>query len=155
MVNTVIRFIIFFSAKDGEALYSQQKHDWELTVAQIMNSLLPNSNLNWKKVRKTARPFGYDLNQIPYDYTVKVTNRFKGLDMRERESAWRTMDEGSWLCTGDRNQDNPQEKEMHKGKMIVWGGLTNSCETKRSERQRRKGKIHPFECRVPNNSKER
>ena len=40
MVNTVIRLIIFFSAKDGEALYSQQKQDWELTVAQIMNSLL-------------------------------------------------------------------------------------------------------------------
>ena len=41
--------IIFFAAKDGEALYSQQKQDWELTVAQIMNSLLPNSDLNWRK----------------------------------------------------------------------------------------------------------
>ena len=41
-----IRLIIFFAAKDGEALYSQQKQDWELTVAQIMNSLLPNSDLN-------------------------------------------------------------------------------------------------------------
>ena len=46
MVNTEIRVIIFFEAKDGEALYSQQKQDWELTVAQIMNSLLPNSDLN-------------------------------------------------------------------------------------------------------------
>ena len=46
MVNTEIRLIIFFAAKDGEAVYSQQKQDWELTVAQIMNSLLPNSNLN-------------------------------------------------------------------------------------------------------------
>ena len=46
MVNTEIRLIIFFAAKDGEALYSQQKQDWELTVAQIMNSLLPNSDLN-------------------------------------------------------------------------------------------------------------
>ena len=44
MVNTEIRLIIFFAAKDGEALYSQQKQDWELTVAQIMNSLLPNSD---------------------------------------------------------------------------------------------------------------
>ena len=44
MVNTEIRLIIFFAAKDGEALYSQQKQDWELTVAQIMNSLLPNIN---------------------------------------------------------------------------------------------------------------
>ena len=46
MVNTEIRLISFFAAKDGEALYSQQKQDWELTVAQIMNSLLQNSNLN-------------------------------------------------------------------------------------------------------------
>ena len=46
MVNTEIRLIIFFAAKDGEALYSQQKQDWELTVTQIMNSLLLNSDLN-------------------------------------------------------------------------------------------------------------
>ena len=46
MVNTEIRLIIFFASKGGEALYSQQKQDWELTVAQIMNSLLPNSDLN-------------------------------------------------------------------------------------------------------------
>ena len=46
MVNTEIRFIIFFAAKDGEALYSQQKQDQELTVVQIMNFLLPNSDLN-------------------------------------------------------------------------------------------------------------
>ena len=46
MVNTEIRLIIFFVAKDGEALYSEQKQDWEQTVAQIMNSLLPNSDLN-------------------------------------------------------------------------------------------------------------
>ena len=45
MVNTEIRLIIFFAAKDREALYSQQKQDWELTVAQIVNSLLPNSGL--------------------------------------------------------------------------------------------------------------
>ena len=63
MVNTEIRLIIFFAAKDGEALYSQQKQDRELTVAQIMNSLLPNSDLNWR-VGKTTRPFRYDLNQI-------------------------------------------------------------------------------------------
>ena len=47
MVNTEIKLIIFFAAKDGEALYSQQKQDRELTVAQIMNSLLPNSS--WRK----------------------------------------------------------------------------------------------------------
>ena len=79
MVNTEIRLIIFSSARDGEILYSQQKQDWELTVAQMMSSLLPNSDL--KKVEKTTRPFWYDLNQIPNDYTVEVGNRFKGLDL--------------------------------------------------------------------------
>ena len=48
MANTKIRLIIFFAVKDGEALYSQQKQDQELTVAQIINSLLPNSELNWR-----------------------------------------------------------------------------------------------------------
>ena len=83
MVNTEIRLIILFAAKDGEALYSQQKQDWELTVAQIMNSLLLNSEF-LKKVGKTTRPFRYDLNQIPYDYTGEVINRFIGLDLIER-----------------------------------------------------------------------
>ena len=46
MANTEIMLIIFFAAKDGEALYSQQKQDWELTVAQVTNSLLQNSDLN-------------------------------------------------------------------------------------------------------------
>ena len=49
MVKTEIRLIIFFAARDGEALYSQQKQDRELTVAQIMNCLLPNSDLKWGK----------------------------------------------------------------------------------------------------------
>ena len=49
MVNTRIRLIIFIAAEDGEALYSQQKQDQELTVAQIKNSLLQDSNLNWRK----------------------------------------------------------------------------------------------------------
>ena len=52
MINTEIRLIIFFAAKNGEALYSQQKQDQELTVVQIMNSLLPNSDLNFKKYGK-------------------------------------------------------------------------------------------------------
>ena len=76
--------IIFFASKDEEALYSQQKQDWELTVAQIMSSLLPNSEKTLKKVGKTTRPFRYDLNQIPYDYTVEVRNTFKGLDLIDR-----------------------------------------------------------------------
>ena len=74
MVNTKIRLIIFFAAKDGEVLYSQQKKDWELTVAQIMNSIA-KFRLKLKKVGETMRSFRYDLNQILYDYTVEVTNQ--------------------------------------------------------------------------------
>ena len=123
MVNTKIRLIIF-SAKDGEALYSQQKQDRELTVAQIMNSLLPNSDL--KKVGKTTRPFRYDLNQIPYDYTVEVRNRFKGLYLIDR------MPDELWMEVCDIVQETgiktiPMEKKCKKA---VWGGLTNSCENK-------------------------
>ena len=90
MVNTKIRLIIFFAAKDGEALKQSAKtrlgpdcgSDHELLVARV--------RLILKKVGKTTRPFRYDLNQIPYDYTVEVTNRFKGLDLIDRvpEELW-------------------------------------------------------------------
>ena len=81
MVNTKIRLIIFFAAKDGEALYRQQKQDQELTVAQL---LIAKFRLKLKTVVKTIRSFRYDLNKIPYDYTVEVRNRFKGLDLIHR-----------------------------------------------------------------------
>ena len=68
MVNTQIRLTVFFAEQDGKALHRQQKQDWKLTVAQIMDSLLPNSDL--RKVWKTTRSFRYGLNQIPYNYTV-------------------------------------------------------------------------------------
>ena len=118
MVNTKIRLIIFFAAKDRDVLYSQQKQDWELTVTQIMNSLLPNFRLKLKKVGKTTRPFRYDLNEIPHDYTVEVTNRFKGLDLIDRvpDELWTEVCD---IVTGGRDQDHPQEKEMQKGQMVV------------------------------------
>ena len=81
MANIEIRLIIF-AAKDGEALYSQQKQDWELTVAHH-KLLIAKFRLKLKKVGKTTRPFRYDLNQIPCDYTVKVRIRFKGLDLKD------------------------------------------------------------------------
>ena len=101
-----------------------------------------NKWLKLKKVGKTSRPFKYDLNQIPYSYTVEVTNRFRGSNL-DRQSALRTMDRGSRHCTGSTDQDHPQEKEIQKGKMVVFRGLTNSWEKKRSKRQRRKGKMLP------------
>ena len=86
MVNTKIRLIIFFSAEDGETLYSQQKQDQELTVALIMNSLFAKFRLKLEKVGKTTRPFRYALNEIPYDYTVEVRNRFKGLHLIDKSA---------------------------------------------------------------------
>ena len=72
----------------GKFHTGQQKQDWELTAAKFMNSSLQNSDL--KKVGKTTRPFGYELSQIPYDYTVEVRYRFKGLDLIDRmpEELW-------------------------------------------------------------------
>ena len=106
-----------------------------------------------KKVGKTTT-FSYDLNQIPYDYTVEVRNRFKGLDLIDR------VPDELWMEVCDIVQETgiktiPKEKKFKKSKMAVWGGLTNSCENNRSKKQRRNGRIYPFECRVPKNSKER
>ena len=84
MVNTKIRLIIFFAAKDGEALYSQQKQDRELICGSDHELLIAKFRLKLKKVGETIRSFRYDLNQIPYDYTVEVRNRFKGLDLIDR-----------------------------------------------------------------------
>ena len=106
--------------------------DHELLIAKF--------RLKLKKVGKTTRPFRYDLNQIPYDYTVEVRNRFKGLDLIDR------VPDELWNEVHDIVQETgiktiPMEKKCKKSKMAVWGGLTNSCEKKTSEKQRRKGKI--------------
>ena len=79
----------------------------------------------------------YDLNQIPYDYTVEVRNRFKGLDLIDRVNYGRRF-----MTLYRRQGSRPSPwKRTAKSKMAVWGGLTNSCEKKRSKKQRRKRKI--------------
>ena len=84
MINTEIRLIIFFAAKDGEALYSQQKKRPGADYGSQHELLIAKFRLKLKKVGKTARPFRYDLNQIHYDYTLEVRNRFKGLGLIDR-----------------------------------------------------------------------
>ena len=107
------------------------------------------------KVGKTTRPFRHDLNQIPYNYTVEVRNRFNGLDLIDRAP------DKLWTDVRDIVEETgiktiPMEKKCKKANTkAVWGGLTNSCEKNGIEKQRGKGKIYPFECRVPKNSKER
>ena len=105
-----------------------------------------------KKVEKTTRPFRYDLNQIPYDYTVEVRNRFKGLDLIEC-----LMNYGRRFMTLYRRQESrpsPGKRNAKKQNGCL-GSIINICEEKGSEKQRRKGKRYPFECRVPKNSKDR
>ena len=84
MVNTNIRLIIFFAAKNTEALYSQQKQRLGADCGSDHELLIAKFRLKLKKGGKTTRPFRYDLNKIPYDYTVEVRNRFKGLDLIDR-----------------------------------------------------------------------
>ena len=76
--------IIFFAAKDGEALYKSAKTRLGADCGSDHELLTAKFRLKLKKVGKTTRPFRYDLNQIPYDYTVEVRNRFKGLDLIDR-----------------------------------------------------------------------
>ena len=115
MVDTNIRLTIFFAAKDGEALYSQRKQDRELTVAQSMNSLLQIQTEI--EVEKTTRPFRYDLNQMPHDYTVEVRNRFKGLDLIDR------VPDELWTEVCDIVQETgiktiPKKKKCNKAKWL-------------------------------------
>ena len=107
-------------------------------MAQIMNSLLQNSDL--RKVGKTTRSFRYDLNQIPYDYTVEVTNRLKGLDLIDRvvEELWMEVRE---IIQEAVIKTIPKKKKCKKAKWLSEEALTNSREKKRCKRQRRKGKI--------------
>ena len=107
-----------------------------------------------KKVEKTTKPFRYDLNQIPHDYTVEVRNRFKGLDLIDR------VPDELWNEVCDIVQEIGiktilMEKKCKKAKWLSEEALTNSCEKKRSKRQRSKGKIQASECRVPKTSKKR
>ena len=90
MVNTKIRLIIFFAAKDEEALYTLSKNKARSLLCSVHELLLAKFRLELKKVGKTARPFRHDLNQIPYNYTEEVTNRSKGLDLTDRvpEELW-------------------------------------------------------------------
>ena len=105
--------------------------DHELLIAKF--------RLKLKKVGKTTRPFMYDLNQIPYDYTVEVRNRLKGLDLIDR------VPDELWSEVRDIVQETgiktiPMEKKCKKAKWLS-GEALHSCEKKRGEKQRRKRKI--------------
>ena len=134
-----------------EKLYrvNNKKKDWELTVAQIMNSLLPSSDLNLRKQGKprgNTRPFRYDLNQVSYDYTVEVKNRFKGLELIDR------VPDELQVEVHDIVQEEviniiPKKKKCRKAKLLSEEALQRAVKKKRSKKQKRKVKIYPFEFR--------
>ena len=105
-----------------------------------------------KKEGKTTRPFQYDLNQIPNDYTVEVTNRFRGLSLISR------VPDELWTEVRDIVQEAgiktiPKKKKCKKAKWLSEEAL--QIAEKRREAKGEGEKIYPFECRVPKNSKER
>ena len=106
-----------------------------------------------KKVGKSTRPFRYDLNQIPYDYTVEVTNRFKGFDLIDRAP------KELWLEVHDTVQEAvikiiPKKKKFKKANWLFEEGF-QMAQKRREVKGKGKRKIYSFECRLPKNSKER
>ena len=104
-----------------------------------------------KKVRKTARPFRYDLNQIPYDYTVEVRNRFKGLDLTDR------VPDEPWNEVRDIVQETgiktiPMEKKCKKAKWLSEEGLQIAVKREAKSKGEKERYKH-LECRIPKNSK--
>ena len=137
-----------------EKLYTVSKNktgadcgsDHELLIARFRPKL--------KKGGKTTGPFRYDINQILYNYTGEVTNRFKGLDLIDR------VPEDLWMEVHDTVQEAviktiPKKKKCKKAKWLSEEALQIAVKRKRCKKQRRKGKIYPFECQVPKDSKKR
>ena len=113
MINTEIRLIIFFAAKDGEALIQSAKTRPGADCGSDHELLIAKFRLKLNKVGKTTRPFRYDLIQIPYDYTVEVRNRFNGLDLLNR------LPDELWTEVRDIDQQTgiktiPMEKKCKK-----------------------------------------
>ena len=131
-------------------LYSQHKQDQELTGSDH-ELFIAKFRLKVKKVGKTTRPFRYDLNQISYDYTVEVGNRFKGLDLIDR------VPDELWTEVCDIVQEAgiktiPKKKKQKKAKWLSEEALQTA---ERRREVKAKGEKKKYKCRVPKNSKER
>ena len=117
--------------------------------------LIAKFRLKLKKVGKTTRPFRYDLNQIPYDYTVEVRNRFKALDLIGR------VPDELWMEVHDIQQETgikpiPKKKKCKKAKWLSGKALQIAVKKREAKSKGEKERyIYPFECRVPKKSKER
>ena len=134
MVNTEIRLIIFFATKVGEAVYSQQKTRLGADCGSDHEFLIAKFRLKLKKVGKTTRPLRYDLNQIPYDYTLEVRNRFKGLDYPDR------VPDELWMEVCDIVQETgiktiPMEKKCKKAKWLSEDALQIAVKRREAKRK--------------------
>ena len=101
---------------------------------------------------KTTRPFRYDLNQILYDYTVEVRNRFKGLDLIDRapEELWTEVCD---IVQKTGIKTIPKKKKCKKAKWLSKEALQIAMKRREAKSNREKER-YPFECRVPNKGKE-
>ena len=120
----------------------------------VVDVTISKFRLKLKKVGKTTRPFRYDLNQIPYDYTVEVRNRFKGLDLTDR------VPDELWTDVHDIVQETeikiiPKKKKCKKAKWLSEEVLQIAVKRREVKSKGEKERLYPFECRVPKNSKER
>ena len=106
MVNIKIRLIMFFASPRWKSSIQSAKIRPGADCASNHQLLTAKFRLKLKKIGKTTRPFRYDLNQIPYDSTVEVTNRFKGLDLGDKFC--RTRNRGSKHCTGGSEKSHPK-----------------------------------------------
>ena len=125
MVNTEITLIIFFAVKDGESAKTRPGAD----CGSDHERFIGKYRLKLKKVGKTTRPFRYDLNQIPYNCTVEVTNRFKGLDLIDRvpEELWTEVhdivQEGVIKTILMKKKDKMVTRTFSKVPIWMWGSL--------------------------------
>ena len=136
-----------------EQLYTSAKARLGADCGSDHELLIAKFGLTLKKVGKSTRPFRYDLNQISDDYTVEVMNGFKGLDLVDR------VPKELWTGVCDIVQEVvtktiPKKKRCRKAKWLSEEPL-QIAEKRREVKGKGKGKIYPFECRVPKNSKER
>ena len=139
MVNTEIRLIIFFAAKDGEALYSQQKEDWQLTWLRFRGSdhelLIAKFRVKLKKRGKTSRPFRYDLNQIPNNYTVDVRNRFRTRSDRVPDELWMEVHD---IVQETGSKTIPKKKKCTKAKWLSGEALQIAVKRKAKSKGEKK-----------------
>ena len=129
-------------------------HGLPKKVFCIKSQGIAKFRLKLKKVGKTTRPFRYDLNQIPYDYTVEVTNRFKAFDLIDR------VPEELWTKVRDIVQETeikaiPKKKKCKKAKWLSEEALQIAVKRREGKGKGEKKAIYPSDYRVPKNSKER